>query len=159
MSSRGTGSIYIGLKEREVHAAMASRHACAALVARLAARTEQGTLLAFLGRLATEPCEWLDGDLAVEVFEDDEATRLRLLAELGGGQRERVLPPVVVNAPFDELASLAENAAEVLGPLRLSRVSQRCMLLTMLEAEAAPTFDLSETCLSKRFDAVEVDEG
>jgi hypothetical protein len=156
----GTGSIYIGLKERDVLAAMTSRRACASLVARLAARTEQGSLLAFLGRLATEPVAWLDGDLAVELFEEEQATKLRVLAELGGGQREGVLPPVVVNAPIDELATLAERAAEVLGPLRMERVSSRSlMFVTSADEIAMPAFDLSETCLSNRLDAVEVDEG
>ncbi len=156
----GTGSIYIGLKERDVHAAMTSRRACASLVARLAARAEQGTLLAFLGRLATAPVDWLDGDLAVELFEEEQATKLRVLAELGGGQREGVLPPVVVNAPLEDVVTLAEKAADVLGPLRMERVSPRCTLFVTSEAEAAlPEFDLSETCLSNRLDAVEVDEG
>jgi len=156
----GTGSIYIGLKERDVLAAMTSRRACASLVARLAARTEQASLLAFLGRLATEPVDWLDGDLAVELFQEEEATKLRVLAELGGGQREGVLPPVVVNAPIDEVATLAERAADVLGPLRMERVSPRCMMFVTSEEEMpVPSFDLSETCLTNRFDAAEVDEG
>src|SRR5687767_11081411 len=138
----GIGSIYVGLRAlsaRDLHTAMLSQEACASVVARLAARTEQGTLFAFLGRLATASCDWLDGDLAVELFGENEATRLRVLAELGGGVRERVLPPVVVNAPVEDLAFLAEKAGGVLGPLRMKRVSPRSFLLTPTDEEPPTT--------------------
>ena len=68
------------------------------------------------------------------------------------------LSAAVPSCPIEDLASLAQKAGVVLGPLKPERVSPRCVLLTTLE-EARPSLELSETCLSKRIDVVEVDEG
>jgi hypothetical protein len=157
------------LAERDVLAALLSREECAALLTRIAARPPARSgalpLLALLGQLATPACTWLDGgDLAVELFDEEGLTKVRVMSELGAGLRERMLPVVTIDHPLDELAATFEESGDLVARLRLERVSSRCVMLVSAEAESAPTsmaFDISETSLawSTSTGADDVDSG
>lgn len=142
------------LTGRDIDAAARSQATCAALLERLAevSRPESGaaSLLALFAHLASPACAWLEGHLAVELFEEDEGLRVRVLEDLGNGMRERVLPSVVLRAPLAEIVSAAEDIPERLGDLRMDNVSSRCVLLLGAPEEDAPSsvFEISETCLS-----------
>jgi hypothetical protein len=133
----------------DILSATTSQDECAALLLRLAAITTPGTgagvVLALFDQLAIAGVSgWLDGDLAVELFEDEGGTRVRVLSELGGGLREQVLPTVTLQASIDEITSGFEPVA-----LRLERISSRCAIL--LATEPVPTstsFEISQTCLA-----------
>ena len=124
------------LSERDALAALLSRDECAALLARIAAipseRSATRALLALLGRLATPACTWLEGELAVELFDDDAGTKVRVMSEIGAGLRERVLPAITLAMPLAEVVAAFEKRRELSLPwpvLRLERVSLRCVLL------------------------------
>ncbi len=160
------------LPERDVIAALVSRDECAAVFARIASmdNTQRAvrSLLSFLARLATPACAWLDGDLAVELFQEEDGTKVRVMSEIGAGLRERVVPVFTLHASVDAIAHAIEKRRDVLAVLHVERVSARCMLLlgSVEVDESAPMsteFDISETCLSMRLGSVpaadEVDSG
>ena len=143
------------LPERDVIAALVSRDECAALLGRLAAmptaRSAARALLALLGRLATPACTWLEGELVVELFEDEGATKVRVMSDIGGGLRERVVPVVVLRQSVAELVAAFDRRRELHALLRVERVSMRCALLVASDEQAAPIsrpLDISETSLA-----------
>lgn len=146
----------VDVPEREVIAALVSRDDCAALLARIAStpppRSAIRALATVLARLATPACAWLEGELAVELFEEDDGTKVRVMSEIGAGLRERVLPAVTLAASVDEILAEIGKRHDVTSWLRVERVSARCaLLLAYEEEEGAPTstdFDISETSLA-----------
>jgi len=143
------------LSERDLIAALISRDECGAVLARIAAnpsaRSGSRALLALLGRLATPACTWLEGALAVELFEEDGGTKVRVMSEIGAGLRERVVPVVTVARPLAELVGAFEKRRELTAVLRLERISSRCAMLLAADEQLAPMstqFDISETSLA-----------
>jgi hypothetical protein len=121
------------------------------MLERLAEQADATTLLALFAQLGSPACSWLEGDLAVELFEEDEGVRVRVLEEVGGGLRERVLPTITLPMPLSAVLAEVYDTPELLGELRIERVSSRCaMLLLASEEEEVPSslFEISETCLS-----------
>lgn len=135
----------------DVLTAVQSQAECAALLDRLAALSASdgadgsAVLVALFDQLAIAGGSgWLEGDLAVELFEEDDGTRVRVMSELGAGLREQVLPTVCLRARLADLTSGPEPVA-----LALEIVSSRCAML--LSAEPVPTsteFEISQTCLA-----------
>jgi hypothetical protein len=141
------------LPERDVIAALLSRDECALLLARIAlipsARSASRALVALLGRLATPGCTWLEGELAIELFEHDaHETRVRVMSEVGG-LRERVVPTLVLAQPLEELVATFEKRRDAMTLLRIERVSSRCVLVLASEESALSHFDISETSLTR----------
>jgi hypothetical protein len=123
---------------------------CAEMLERLADQGDVTTLLALFAQLGSPACLWLEGDLAVELFEDDDGLRVRVLEEAGAGLRERVLPTITLRLPLSEVLSEIYETPELLGDLRIERVSSRCAMLLIGGEEEVPSsvFEISETCLS-----------
>jgi len=141
--------------ENDVIAALISRDECAALLQRIganpSARSGARAVLALVGRLATPACTWLEGELAVELFEEEGGMKVRVMSELGAGLRERVLPTITIALSLDDLLVIFERRRYQTALLRLERVSARCALLLASPLDAAPMstdFDISETSLS-----------
>ncbi len=141
-------------------AALLSRDECAALLARIAApsarssaRSSARALLAVFGRLATPACTWLEGELAVELFEEERGTKVRVMSEIGAGLRERVVPVIMLAQPLDALLAAFDKRRDLAAVLRLERVSSRCALLLAgadADDDSAPMsteFDISESSL------------
>jgi hypothetical protein len=157
------------VSDRDVLAALMSRDACAALLARIAAsaaaRRRARALVALLSQVATPACTWREGDLAVELFEEEGATNVRVMSEIGAGLREQILPVVTIGQPLDQLVTAFESVHETGTVLRLERVSSRCALLLASDEECAPRstgFEISETSLAWSFGsagAEDVDAG
>jgi hypothetical protein len=120
------------------------------MLERLSEQGDVTTLLALFGQLASPSCHWLEGELAVELFEDDDGVRVRVLEEVGGGMRERVLPTITLRMPLSEVLAEVYETPELLGDLRIERVSSRCAMLLLAAEEEMPSsvFEISETCLS-----------
>src|ERR1700722_2069736 len=91
------------LTDRMVAEAVPSKKETKALLDRLAtiAKPNEGApkILLVFARMATTSCEWLDGDLRVELVGDGDVAVIEVMTELGGGLRERALPSFVVNVP------------------------------------------------------------
>lgn len=154
----GTGFEHLArcadLTGQDIDAAARSQAICAALLERLAevSQPDSGaaSLLALFAHLASPACTWVEGHLAVELFEEDDGVRVRVLEDLGNGMRERVLPTVILRVELAEIVTAAEDIPQRLGDLRLDRVSARCVLLLAAPEEDVPSsvFEISETCLS-----------
>ncbi|MBX3185509.1 MAG: hypothetical protein KF819_00785 [Labilithrix sp.] len=140
------------LPERDVIAALVSREECASLVDRIATMEPPRAvraLLALVRRMATPACTWLEGDLVVELFEDERGTTARILSDQVG-LRERILPAVVLGVSLADIAATIDKRREVGAVFRVEPVSARCLLLLSWEEEEAAStgFDISETSLS-----------
>jgi hypothetical protein len=156
-ASLSSGARCSDLSERDLIAALISRDECGALLKRIgelpSARSTSRALLALLGRLATPACTWLEGALAVELFEEDGGTKIRVMSEIGAGLRERVVPVVTVAQPLAELVGAFEKRRDLMMVLRLERISSRCAMLcsSTTDDDSAPMsteFDISETSLA-----------
>lgn len=120
------------------------------MLERLAEQGDVTTILALFAQLGSPACLWLEGDLAVELFEEDSGVRVRVLEEAGAGLRERILPTVTLRMPLGDVLTEIYETPELLGDLRIERVSSRCAMLVLGGDEAIPSsvFEISETCLS-----------
>lgn len=115
--------------EADVAEAVSSRDAARSLLAHLGARSAPNTgvakVLLVFARMATTACDWLDGDLHIELVGDDENTVVEALTELGGGLRERVFPPTSFHAPLAEFLRAIERVPHLIAPLAIRAKSAR----------------------------------
>jgi hypothetical protein len=123
----------IELTEQDVARAVESREDTRVLLAHLATIAAPGTgvaksLLVF-ARMATTACEWLDGDLRIEIVGDAEVSAIEVLEELGMGMRERVFPPLAFMTPLEEFARAVERVPHMIAPLAVQSKTARRMVL------------------------------
>ena len=123
----------VDLSEADIEAATGDRASLRALLQRMAevARPAEGAakVLLVFARMASTACDWLDGDLSVELVGDATTTIVDLLTDLGGGLRERVVPSAVLAVPLKELTSAVDRMPHVILPLSiLSRTERRVVL-------------------------------
>src|SRR5688572_28594806 len=115
------------LSEEDIVLAASSRAECAALLARMseisAPATGAAASLSVFAVLASSACDWLDGDLVVELYEEEEITIARVMTELGDGMRERVFPPIKLKAPLAEWNVAIERNPDIVGSLSVQKVS------------------------------------
>jgi hypothetical protein len=126
------------LTDAIVAEATLSRGGTKALLDRLAkiAKPNEGApkILLVFARMATGACEWLDGDLRVEMVGDGDLSVVDVMTELGGGLRERALPSFVVNVPVVEFARAVERVPRMIAPLNVrSKSERRLVLVTALD--------------------------
>ena len=118
-----------GLTPIDVAKAVESRTETKTLLDHLAsiARPNQGAskMLLIFARMATSACDWLDGDLRLEIVGDGEVSVFEVLTELGGGLRERALPSFVVKVPLKEFAVAVERVPGMMEPLQVRTKSDR----------------------------------
>jgi hypothetical protein len=128
----------LDLQERDIVAAVVSRERTRALLAHLAAISAPDTgvakVLLVLARLATTACDWIEGDLFLELVAAGRATRVEVVTELGGGLRERVLPSMVFQAPLGEFARAVARVSHMIAPLRVRARSEQRIILGASEA-------------------------
>src|SRR5262252_439853 len=93
----------IDLSEVDVADAIASRESVKELLLHMSACSAPNTggakVLLMLARMGTTSCEWLEGDLRIEIMGDKDVSVVEVLIELGGGMRERVYPPFPFKTP------------------------------------------------------------
>jgi hypothetical protein len=119
--------------EKEVAEAVVSRDSTRALLARLAAVSAPNTgaakVLLVFARLATTACDWIDGDLLIEIVGDDEQTVIEALTELGGGLRERLFGPLSFRSPLYEFARAIDRVPHLVAPLAIQSATARRVTL------------------------------
>lgn len=131
------------LSQRDVEAASGTRDDLRALLDHLASvsrpKEGAGRVLLVFRELARGTCDWMEGELRLELiaYEDDQ-TLVEALADLGGGMRERVFPPFVLRAPLAEFRQAFKKAADVLEPLTL-KADQVGRLVAIGTGQAVPT--------------------
>lgn len=120
-----------------MEAACASRRSFHDLLAKLAEVSAPSagcaSILMAFGRLASAACDWVDGDLAIELLDVDDATEIRIMTELGGGMREALFPPLRVRAPLKELTAALDDRPSLVGALRVHRRSWKRVTLDATE--------------------------
>lgn len=128
----------IELGEDDIAIAAASREATRALLDHFARIAHPGEgaakLLLALARLATNACDWLDGDLRIELGGDAEVTVVEVMTELGAGMRERVFPPFTMFVPIDEFLRAITLVPHLVQPLLvITRGGSRLVLSATAE--------------------------
>ncbi len=99
-------------------------------------------------------CEasWYDGRLRAEISGDDDGTTIEVLAELGVGIVERLLPVTYLGVPFDEFVRAIDLAPELMLPLRATDYEGKLVLTPLLTPEeiaaaAMPELELDDRSL------------
>jgi hypothetical protein len=121
------------LGEADIVQAIVDRAHTKALLAHLAARSAPNTgvakVLLVLARMATTACDWIDGDLVIDVAGTGATTQVDVATALGGGLRERVFATLTFQAPIEEFARAIERVPHMVAPLRIgARTAQRIAL-------------------------------
>jgi hypothetical protein len=126
------------LGDADVGAAVVSREATQSLLAHLAsiAKPNEGApkILLVFARMAASHCDWLDGELRVEVVGDGAVSVIEVMTELGGGLRERAMPSLRVPVPLDEFVRAVERVPRMIEPLIVkSRTDRKLALVSRVE--------------------------
>lgn len=128
----------LDLGEPDIAGAIVSRERTRALLQHLegvsAPNTGAAKALLVLARMATTACDWLDGDLVIDLVAVGDATRAELSTELGGGMRERVFAPLVFQAPLEEFGRAIERVPHAIAPLRIGAKTPQRIALGATEA-------------------------
>ena len=90
-------------------------------------------VLRALARLASG-CEWIEGELGIEIEGNEHATSVSVLSGLGGGLWERVLPVATFLVPVDEFFRAVELVPKLVAPLVIAEVTDHSLSLRCQEA-------------------------
>jgi hypothetical protein len=127
----------LDLGEADIAKAVASRESTRALLDHLSriGKPSSGApkLLLLLARLATTACDWLDGDLRIEIVGDEQVSVVEIMTELGGGTRERVFSAFVMQVPLSEFVRAVERVPHMIAPLGVKVQTARRIVLTATE--------------------------
>jgi hypothetical protein len=130
----------ISLGDKDVKEAVATRSATKALLDHLAsiARPNEGApkILIVFARMATTACDWLDGELRVELVSGGDICVIEIMTELGGGLRERALPSFAVEVPIGEFVRAVERVPRMVEPLIVKTKSDRRLVMVSNAARA-----------------------
>ena len=123
----------IDLSKAEIVRAAESSDECGALLAHIAAiaKPHDGAPLVLLlfARLATVACDWLDGDLVIEMEAVPPiTTRITLATELGEEMREKVFPSFDLSVPLDEFTRAVRRIPQMVEPLLVEITPDRLIL-------------------------------
>jgi hypothetical protein len=133
----------IQLSDHDVAQAVASREACKTLLDHLSrvSKPSDGApkLLLVFARMATRACDWVDGDLRIEIVGDGDVCVAEVMSELGGGMRERVLPSFTMNAPLSEFLRAVERVPHMIAPLTTRVKTARRVVFTATEVTRKST--------------------
>ena len=133
----------VELQERDVTEALRDREMTKALLAHLAAISAPNTgaakALIVLSRMATTACDWIDGDLSIDVYGSAEGAVIEIGTELGGGLRERVFAPLSFRAPVQEFTRAIERVPHMIQPLVIRAKSARRVSLSATQAVRSTT--------------------
>jgi hypothetical protein len=152
----------LDLRDQDVADAVVTRGAAKSLLAHLATISAPNTgvakVLLLFARMATTACDWLDGDLYIELVGDDELTVIEALTELGGGLRERVFAPTSFGVPLVEFARAIERVPHLIAPLAIRangarRISLSASAAVRLTSMPPPPIEIAPESLFVRIQA------
>ena len=128
----------IDLRDEDVAKAIATRQSTRDLLARLAAVSSPNTgvakALLVLARMATTGCDWIDGDLRIELTATGAATVVDVSTDLGGGLFERALHPLTYEAPLEEFTRAIDRVPRMVAPLVIRARTERRLILSATAA-------------------------
>ncbi|MGD0677681.1 MAG: hypothetical protein ABSC94_19870 [Polyangiaceae bacterium] len=127
----------IELQEAQIAGAVAIRADVRALLERMAAISAPDTgaakVMLIYARLATTACDWMDGDLIIDLVDEGRITVVESYTELGGGLRERLFPPLSFDAPLAEFVRAAARVPHMIAPLVMRSMGERRVRLSASE--------------------------
>jgi hypothetical protein len=144
------------LTEANVAYAVKSRERTELLLKRLAevARPNEGApkILLLFARMSTTACDWLEGDLRIEIAAEGDSCRFKVTTELGLGMQERVIAPFVVSVPLIELTRAVELVPRMVLPLAVAARDERRLVLSVSarvrkSTMPPPAISIAEECL------------
>jgi hypothetical protein len=119
----------LDIADKDIVAAVETRETCKELLEQVSkiAAPNQGApkLLLIFARMATTACNWIDGELRIEMVDGGEVTVVEIMSELGGGMRERVLPSFSMEVPLSEFTRAVERVPHMIAPLVTKAASAR----------------------------------
>jgi hypothetical protein len=128
----------LDLSEADIARAAGDREEAGRLLKHIAqiAKPSSGApkVLLLLARMGTTACEWLDGELRIEVVGDEQVCVVEIMTELGGGHRERVFPSFVMQVPLSEFSRAIERVPHMISPLTVKvHIARRLVLIATEE--------------------------
>lgn len=125
------------LREGDIVTAVADRALCKELLEHLAAISKPNDgapkILLVFARMATTACDWIDGELRIEIMGDGDVSVIELMSELGGGMRERVLPSFGLAVPLAEFTRAVERVPHMISPLTTKTKTARRVVFSATE--------------------------
>jgi len=120
------------LRDAHIAHAVSSSEAMEALLARFAQIAAPGKgapiILAALARLGTTACQWIDGELRVEISGDETTSKISASTTLGAGFREKLFADTVLRVPLAEFSRGIQRAPRLIQPLLLKESGKRIVL-------------------------------
>lgn len=120
------------LRDAHIIAAVKSSGAMEALLDRFVelAGPNKGApvLLAALARMGTAACEWVDGELRIELVSDGGATKISCSSSIGAGFSERIFRDKTLKVPFDEFPKMIARVPKLVEPLKVKQTEKRLVL-------------------------------
>jgi hypothetical protein len=90
-------------------------------------------MLAALARLGTTACDWIDGELRIELIADGEHTIVSVASSMGGGFREKLFPDTRIHAGFEEFTRAVSLTPKLIQPLTARETGKRLVLTATSE--------------------------
>lgn len=120
------------LRDAHIKEAVASSVSMEALLDRFAEIAAPGkgapVILAALARMGTAACEWIDGELRIEITGDRAATKISCSSSIGAGFRERIFKDKTLPVPFEEFPRMIERVPKLIVPLSVKQTEKRIVL-------------------------------
>lgn len=125
------------LRDAHIKEAVLSSVSMEALLNRFAEISKPGkgapVILAALARMGTAACEWVDGELRIEITGDRAATKISCSSSIGAGFRERIFKDKTIPVPFDEFPRMIERVPKLIVPLAVKQTETRIVLTASSE--------------------------
>jgi hypothetical protein len=125
------------LRDAHIAVAVRSSETMASLLARFAeiAGPKKGApiILAALARLGTTDCDWIDGDLRIELEGDARHVKISVSSTLGAGFREKLFADTTLHVPFDEFVRGIARAPKIIEPLEVVHESGSRIVLSVAQ--------------------------
>lgn len=120
------------LRDAHIVHAVSSSEAMEALLVRFTEIAAPGKgapiILAALARLGTTACDWIDGELRIEISGDHEKTKIAVSTSIGAGFREKLFSDTTLRVPFDEFARGVTKAPKLIAPLTIKQGAKLIVL-------------------------------
>ena len=128
------------LRDAHIVEAVSSSEEMEALLARFVEIAGPGkgapVILAALARLGTTACDWIDGELRIEISGDSTQTKIAVSSSLGAGFREKCFADTVLRVPHEEFSRLLARAPKLIEPLQVAEKGSRIVLTAPQEVRA-----------------------
>lgn len=125
------------LRDAHIVSAVSSSESMEALLSRFAEISSPGQgapiILAALARLGTTACDWIDGELRVELSGDSTQTRIAVSTSIGAGFREKLFADTILRVPLEEFSRGITRAPRLIEPLLVKETGKRIVLTVTQE--------------------------